>query len=810
MLNRPLLPALLAYAGGILTGHFSAHHQFIGPVSTLFAFLPLVFVFAVSIPFFSRRLKIRLLFALFFGAGVLLDVHEHQASRLSALAEAGEEVMIRGTVIEPVTMTDDFSRILLRPDGVSRQGEEIAPSGNLLVQVYNHSRLFFPGDTLLLRARLRPFRNFENPGRYDYEQAMMIKGIVCAASVSDGRGVVPLGKGSLGSIGGVVESLRGFLRNFIKQELYPRQAAVFRALILGETQDVDHELRDLFTKTGLGHILAVSGLHVGMIALAVFFCIRRVISRSYRLALRLDVQKIAALVTCAVVAGYAVLAGFQVSSQRAMVMVLAYLFSIVLGREKEIWSTFSLAALAVLAIDPHSIFSLSFHLSFGAVLGLLLLASPVQVAIGKVVQRLGGGMEASALIRYIVGAAAATFAATLFLAPLIAFYFHRISIVSLPANLMVLPILGIWILPLGLLSAVTAMVSTPLASLFLLAGSWGLDIVLMIMEFWGNFSLAEVWVIRPNLLEMAIFYGILICLLQLKRGNRAKICLALLVAVFAGDVLYWVKKTQFNSHMKVTFLDVGAGHAALVQFPGRKRMLIDGGGSVREDFDIGRMVVAPSLLALKIKRVDYLVLSHPESDHMNGLPFIASHFKPREFWHNGDRVETGPYRKLMETLRNRGVVERLPLNLKEPVEIGNVRVELLHPETGGDRSGSMKFNDRSMVLRITHGRNSFLFPGDLEKEGESAVISRKGASLRSDVLLVPHHGSRSSCSEQFLDMVNPALCVISARETIPARMPHPDTLRRVERRGCRVFRTDRVGAISVTSKGDKLEVTTFR
>jgi len=810
MLNRPLLPALLAYAGGILTGHFFVHHPFISPVPLFFVFLFLPIAFSVSLLFLPRRLKIHLLFALFFGTGALLDLHEHRSSRLSKLAEAGEEVMIQGMVMEPVRITDTFSRIVLRPHRVSRQEEEVDPSGNLLVQVYNHSRLFSPGDTLLFRARLRPFRNFENPGRYNYEQTMMIKGFVCAASVSDGRGIVPLGKGPPGATGGGMEPLRRSLRSFMSQTLHPRQAAVFRALILGETQDVDHDLRDLFTKTGLGHILAVSGLHVGLIALAVFFCIQRALSLSYRLALRLDIQKSAALVTCAVVVGYAVLAGFQVSSQRAMVMVLAYLFSIVLGREKEIWSSFSLAALAVLAIDPHALFSLSFHLSFGAVIGLLLLASPIQQAIGKGVQRLGGGMEESGLIRYIVGAAAATFSATLFLTPLIAFYFHRISIVSLPANIMVLPILGIWILPLGLLSAVMTMVSAPLASLFLLAGSWGLDMVLMIMEFWANFSFAELWVIRPNLFEMAILYGILICILQLKRVNRAKICLALLVAILAGDAIYWIEKTQFNSHLKVTFFDVGAGHAALVQFPGRERMLIDGGGSVREDFDIGRMVVAPSLLALKIKRVDYLVLSHPESDHMNGLPFIASHFKPREFWHNGDRVDTEPYRKLMETLKSRGVPERLPADLKAPVEIGNVRVELLHPETAGDRSRAVKFNDRSMVLRLTHGRNTFLFPGDLEKEGESAVVSRKGDLLRSDVLLVPHHGSRSSCSEQFIERVDPAVCIISARETIPARLPHPDILKRLERRGCKVFRTDKMGAITVTSKEDKLEITTFR
>ncbi|PKN63847.1 MAG: DNA internalization-related competence protein ComEC/Rec2 [Deltaproteobacteria bacterium HGW-Deltaproteobacteria-15] len=810
MLNRPLLPALVAYAGGILTGHFFCHNQFPIPFAAFTALISFILACIASILFLPRRMRIHVLFALFFATGVLLDLREHPSSNLSMLAETAEEVVVQGTVAEPVRITDGFSRIVLRPDAVSREGEEIDPSGKLLVQVYNHSRHFSPGDSLLFRARLRPFRNFENPGRYDYELAMLIKGFVCAASVPDGRGIVPMGKGSLGPVGKGLEAARGPLRKFLKERLDPWQGAVFRALILGETQDVGPDLRDLFTRTGLGHILAVSGLHVGLIALAVFFCIRQMLSLSYRLTLRLDIQKTAALITCIPVAGYAVLAGFHVSSQRAMVMVLAYLFSIVLGREKEIWSTFSLAALAVLAIDPHGLFTPSFHLSFGAVVGLLLLAAPIQAAVRNGIQRMGKEIETAWLVRYIIGLAVATFSATLFLSPLIAFYFHRISLVSLPANLMVLPILGIWILPLGLLSALTLAVSVPLASLFLTAGSWGLDMILMVMEFWAGFSFAEVWVIRPSVLEIVLVYGILICILHLKRGNRVKTGLALLAVVLAGDVLYWIQKTQFNTHLKVTFLDVGPGHAALVQFPGRERMLIDGGGSSREDFDIGRMVVAPCLLSLKIRRVDYLVLSHPESDHMNGLLFIAAQFKPKEFWHNGDKVNIESYRKLMEMVRNKGIIERLPSELKEQVEIGTVRIELLHPETGRDFSGRTKLNDRSMVLRLTHGGNSILFPGDLEKEGENSVISRKGSLLRSNVLLVPHHGSRSSCSDEFLSLVNPRVCIISARGGIPLRFPHPDILRRLEARGCEIFRTDKMGAISVSSSGDNIDVTTFR
>lgn len=803
------MSATLAYAGGILIAHFLSD---LSPSFPLAAF-PLLALFILvgvgSILFLPERTRLLVLPLLFLATGALLDLRGHRGSDLATLFETGEEVTVRGTVEEPLKITGDFSRVVVRPHAISLPREAFEPAGRLLLQVYSHSRLLSPGDHILFRARLRPFRNFENPGRYDYVRAMMIKEHLCVASVPDGRSIVPLGKRSMGFARDGLESMRAPLRRFVRERLSPWPAAVFRALILGETQDVDPELRDLFTRTGLGHILAVSGLHVGLIAWAAFLSIRFLLSLSYRLTLRLDNQKTAALFTCLPVVCYALLAGFQVSSQRAMIMVLAYLVSILLGREKEIWSTFSLAALVVLAIDPHAIFSVSFHLSFGAVIGLLLLAPPIQNALGRVIQGAGEGARRSRLAQYLIGLGAATLSATLFLSPLIAFYFHRLSVVSVPANLMVLPLLGIWILPLGLLSVLVLPLSVPLASLLLQAGSWGVDLILMVMDFWAGVPSAEIWVIRPNLLEIALFYGLLLCILH-RRGNRARIGIGLLAAVLAGDVLYWVQKTQFNPHLKVTFMDVGSGHAALVQFPGRERMLIDGGGSAREGFDVGRMVVAPSLLALKIRRVDYLVLSHPEADHMNGLRFVAEHFEPREFWHNGDTVDEGAYKRLLQVVRDKGVTERLPSDLQEPVEIGGVRIEILHPGPVRDDSRRWKLNDRSMVLKLTHGRNTFLFPGDLEREGEKEVISRKGGELQSEVLLVPHHGSRASCSEEFLKRVNPRFCIISARGGVPLRFPHPDLLRRLQAEGCTVLRTDLVGAISVSSPEEGLEIRTFK
>lgn len=800
-----MLTALFAYVGGLLVGHsFAESFQYPFPA---FVFLISLFAFLlIAILFFPERVKISLLLALFFILGIVLDLQEHRSSNLILSAEHGEEMTIEGTVEEPVRVRDGFSRMAVRVDSAARGGEEIERSGKLLVLVYSHPRVFGPGERLLFRARLRPFRNFNNPGRYDYELATRTKGFVCAASVSDGRSIVPLGKGTLGFVQDTLESMRDPLRRFMQEKLWPHQAALFRALILGETQDMGPELRELFTSTGLGHVLAVSGLNIGFVAWLVFFLVKRLLSLSYRWTLRTDIRKAAALITCIPVVGYSLLAGFEVSVQRALVMVLAYLLSVVLGREDEVWSTLGFAALLILAVHPHEFYSISFQLSFGGVIGLLVLLPRFNSILA--------GMGEGRLLHYLSGIIMSTVAATLFLLPLLMYYFCRISVVTVPANLLVLPFMGIWILPLGLLAAVVLPLSGFIAGLLLQLGSWGIDLSLMIMQFFSGFEWADVWVIRPSVLEIILCYATLLCVLLLNsnRGRWAKVVLLLLVAFLAGDALYWIHETQFNSRFKVTYLDVGAGSAAMIQFPGRERMLIDGGGSAREDFDVGKMVVAPSLLALKIRRVDYLVLSHPEADHMNGLRFIASHFSPRELWQGGYRVDNDSFRQWEEVVRSNGIKERLPLELKDPIIIGGVRIELIHPYPDGkelDFPPTLRLNDRSMVLKFTHGVNSFLFPGDLQKEGEDIVISRRGKMIESDVLLVPHHGSRGSCSREFLEFVNPQLCVISAMGGIPLRFPHPDLLERLEEKGCGILRTDRVGAIHISSDGERLEVETF-
>ncbi|MFC1580858.1 DNA internalization-related competence protein ComEC/Rec2 [Thermodesulfobacteriota bacterium] len=810
MRDRPLIAILLSFLAGLLFGAlFLPHHS---PWVIVLSFSLILIILVLWI--ISHKTRFQLILPGFFLLGIFLIQQGYHSSDLHSWAERGKRVTIEGVVLEPSKRMEDRIRLLLRADWILLEGRERRVNDRILVNIFQKGRAFVAGEKIRLSAKLRPFRNFNNPGRYNYERAMQVRGITCAASVSDGRRIVSMGRGRLGFPGNLLEKVRSPVRDFFSENLSPDDRALYLALVLGERQELTPEVREPFDRAGLGHILAVSGLHIGLVAWLVFTAAIFCLSRSYWLVLRFSLRKAAAILTCFPVIAYACIAGFQVSSQRAMIMVLAFLLSIVLGREKDLWSTLALAALLVLAINPLAIFSISFQLSFFAVTGILWLTP----ALHRRMFQSNWDLESkktfsSRLLAYAAGLISVTLSATIFLLPLTAFYFHRVSLVSLPANLLVVPVMGFWVLPLGLLASLSLPFSQPLAAFFLGLGTWGLEWIREIAGALTRFSWSSIWVITPNILELSGMYGLLFFLFFFRGRRWAKAGLCLILLLMTVDVFYWVYRTQFNPHVKVTFLDVGQGSSALVQLPGGKRMLIDGGGYPGNFFDTGRMVVAPFLLREKIKRVDYLILSHPQSDHMNGLGFIASHFNPREFWSNGVHVQTSVYRELMAIISSKNIKARTPLELAGGMEISEVKIDVLHPPTApGESPGqdnNLGVNNLSLVLKLTYRGVSILFPGDLEKEGEAMVVSRAGSSLGSDVLVAPHHGSRGSCTKAFLEKIRPRVVIISCGKGNTFGFPHRETIQRIKEVKGRVIRIDRAGAIDLTISPKGLDISSF-
>ena len=811
MFHRPLILLFASYAAGVLSA------QAFPIFSRTLEYL-LFFLFASCLPavfFSSYRIKIYLLlFTCFLGA-LLLTARENRPTRLESLAQEYSKKTVEGVVLKPVKNSQKgVVRVEILAKSINHDGTVSPINERLNLTIYRNAPWLETGDNIRFTARLRLFENFNNPGNFDYKTSMKLRGIRCAASVSDGNRITLLGKGSLPFPRNLIAAMQKPVRNLFETHLNERDAALFRALILGERQGIEPGIREMFNRTGLGHMLAVSGLHIGLIGWLSFYLFSSALSRSYRVALLFSVRKVAAVLTCFPIVGYTLLAGMQISSQRAMIMALAFLGSLISDREKDIWSTLALAGLLILFLDPNALLSISFQLSFTAVAGILWLMPPLLEKCRRQSPEEG---EKSGILRtfsgYFLSIFAVSLAATIILLPVTCYYFHRISLISLPANLTAVPILGFWVIPIGLLSAMILPFSQQAATFFIEAAAWGLDIMIHIIRFWADVPMGSIWTFTPNLFEMILFYGLLFCLYFSGRLPWGRTALALMITLIVGDVLYWTYREGFNRALEVTYLDVGKGNAALISFPGGKKMLIDGGGFSNTDFDVGKMVVAPFLWRNKIGKVDFLVMSHPESDHMNGLRFIAKEFQPEEFWHNEDRVKAESFKELMSIIQDNKIKEMLPADLKEGRRINGVLVEILHPAPGAakDASGSTGriLNNNSLVLRISFAGKSFLFPGDIEKKGEREMLSNSGEKVRCDVLLSPHHGSRTSSSKAFIEEVNPKLCIVSAGKSPSRNYPHPVVRKRLLEIGCKILTIAKAGAVTIRVDKDLFEVETF-
>jgi competence protein ComEC len=654
MFSRPLVPALCVTIIGILIGH-----NILTNVNIPVFLFPLVILLCLGILFIIPfKLTIVWLMAIFMLIGINTQITRPTLPELPQIIRKNERVIIEGTIYRPPKIQFNTASFPIHAEKIFFTKKIRRVKINLLLKIYGYRGDLKVGDRIRFPAKLKEFENFNNPGNFDYRFYMKSRGLSLVAIVTDGRYVVPMGEGNLGFAGSILEKARGPLRQFFHERLSNTTSPIYTALILGERQDLTFKLREPFNRSGVSHIMAVSGLHLGLVAWLFFISIKWLLSLSYRVTLMTDIKKLAAVITTVPVIAYALLTGLQISTQRAMVMVLVFLFSFIIDREKDVWSSLSLAALIILTLNGDALFTISFQLSFVAVAGILWLAPLIFSRIAKFKKDkefVNKGKILHSIFTYTLGLIAVTTAATIMTMPLIAHHFHRFSTVSLPANLTVVPIIGLWVIPLGLLSSITLLLSSPLAGFLLSLGEFGLNLAISFVQFWSDIPWSSIWVIRPRWLEIVLLYGVIFLSLNFTRSRLYRIFLLLFLIVFFIDIGCCVYKTRCNSNLRVTILDAGRGDASLVQFPGKEKMLITHNTFGQNNFNLGRIIVAPYLWHEKIHRIDYLFLSNPQVDQTEKLQFMIKNFHPKEVLFSlstervikGVKIKTGNAEKIM-------------------------------------------------------------------------------------------------------------------------------------------------------------------
>jgi competence protein ComEC len=707
---------------------------------------------------------------------------------------------------------------------------------------------FRVGDKLRVSGKIRFPRNDGDENEFDYQSWLMRQGIaatmLAAPSKFDSQPSIILIGHRKSFPKAVLQTVRDRIARFIDTTLQYPENAEMRALIIGDRGGIDEHLRQPFALTGMAHLLVISGLHLGFVAGGAFFLARLLMTAFPTLMTLGYANKIAAGSAVAVVSAYAAIAGAHISTIRALVMVLAFAFAILLDRSRELLASLALAALIICFALPGSTADIGFQLSFASV-GVILLgmrrftawwrwryANPLSVRTTR--SRVGSAVE------WVCGYFAVSFWAMVGTAPLTAFYFNQFSLVGLVANATVVPIMGFGAVVCGLVAAACSFIYLPLATGILIVAAKLATFGTSLARWFVLWPFAWVRTFTPTPLEMSIVYSFVLLwltsplagadVMRMVRGRRLMATdsgateleangglepgadrwrrglSAVLGVVLLADAGWWTYQRFLNPELRVTFLSVGQGDAAVVRFPGSQVMVIDGGGGFGGTFDPGERIVAPYLWSHKIMHLDYVALSHPDRDHFGGLIFIVRNFAPSEFWTAGAVSEDASYGELLDAVKASGARQLLCDSGARSMAIAGVSVRCVGPLHG---VSELKDNNSSMVLRIAYGRESFLFAGDVEAKGERELVTST-ADLRATILKVPHHGSHTSSSPAFIQAVRPEVAVISLGYLNRFHFPAPEVVRRYQDDGVEVLRTDDDGEISVAAERETYHLTTFR
>ncbi|MBW2091961.1 MAG: DNA internalization-related competence protein ComEC/Rec2, partial [Deltaproteobacteria bacterium] len=687
--------------------------------------------------------------------------HVYQYRDLSGLIFGGQ-------VTETPWLSFGRMRLIISGREVLAPGGKPSPvKGRIYLTVQTERLAVKKGDWVRFPTTLRKISGFSNPGGYNSQAYWASRGVWIQGYLKDPRFLVIIDTpGRIASPFALITAFRVKSAYFIDRTIAQPARGLMKTLLLGIRDDIEPEVAEAFRNLGLAHLLAISGLHIGLIAVASYWLCLKLFLLWPGLALRLNVLRLSMFVSLVPVVLYTSIAGGRPSTIRAAIMVGAFALAFLLGRSRDLLTTLATAAWIILFFQPGAVFSISFQLSFLAVGAIIILTPRISSFSLARNNENGSDTYQAPILGRLWGLTTITLAAFLGTAPIIAYYFNQFPLLALPANLTIMPLVTMITIPPGLLALIVAPVFPWAEKIILLTIERLLWVMLAVIEGAAAWPWANLKVPSPSPVFIIEYYLLLLSLFLIRPFRKAVLVSTLIIAICLPIQFWPTISRSINPQLKVTMLDVGQGSAAHVAFPDRTQMIIDGGGFRKSTFDTGENIIAPYLHHKGVTRLDVLVLSHAHPDHCGGLAHLAQTFHPKTFWSNHEPGFSPQYLKLQRVIEHRKIKHPLLVDLYSARRFGPVVVQVLHPppdflelQAAGRRFSHL--NNNSLVLRIQFGKLVFLFPGDLEREGEAEIVSRQKDRLRADVLLACHHGGRTSMTAPFLKAVQPKHVVFS-------------------------------------------------
>lgn len=616
------------------------------------------------------------------------------------------------------------------------------------------------GDSLYIEGEFKQPEEARNYKGYNYKQYLKTKKIIETVELEK----VKILKSSNGSF---IHNIQKYIRDTINGKLTDEEGNLLLAILLGDKDKLSEDIQESFKTSNLSHMLAVSGAHVSYIILGLTYVLQNSIIG----------KKNGKIVCIIFLLAFMAITNFTPSVTRACIMAILTLFSSIIYRKSDVYTNISVAALITLIFNPYSLLDLGFQLSYGGTIGIIIF-----------IKRIQEKKSNSKVINYIKQMALVSIYANIIIIPIMMYHFNTVSFTFIISNIMASPILGIIVIT-GFLFIIASITVKPLTRLIAIFIKPILSILIKISQICSKLPFSNILVVTPYMFNVISYYAIILYCIKSKKNNKCKIIICLLIVLILINFIIYI----FPQKLRIFFIDVGQGDSTLIITPDKKTVLIDGGGS--DSFDVGKKVLLPYLLDRRILKIDYVLISHFDTDHCGGILTIMEKVKVKNIIISEQAEHSENYERFKKLMIHKKI-RLIEVKKGDKIKIGRYsEFKILFPTSR--LLSENPLNNNSIVAQFNYNNFKMLFTGDIEKLAEQQILKAEKAEIRADILKVAHHGSKTSSIPEFIKAVKPKIALIGVGKNNTFGHPNQQTIKNLENIKCRIYRTDLQGEIII-------------